>query len=140
MSLVALGLDLVDLTRAARLLARHPERALLRLLTALERADLAARTDPIPGFAARLAAKEAGWKALQVLPEAQGVGWRDLEVVRGRDGRPTLRAHGRAEALLAPHRLVLHLSLTHSPTAAAAVVALSTDWDRPALSIPTEVP
>ncbi len=89
---------------------------------------------------ARLAAKEAGWKALQVIPEAQGVGWQDLEVIRGPDGRPTLRAHGRARALLQARNLVLHLSLTHSPTAAAAVVALSTDWDRPALSNPTGAP
>lgn len=140
MSLVALGLDLVDLERAARLLARHGDRALARLLTPTERSDLSGRTDPIPGFAARLAAKEAGWKALQVIPEAQGVGWQDLEVVRGPDGRPTLRAHGRARALLQARNLVLHLSLTHSPTAAAAVVALSTDWDRPALSNPTGAP
>lgn len=140
MSLVALGLDLVDLERAAGLLARHGARALERLLTPAERADLAARSDPVPGFAARLAAKEAGWKALQVLPEAKGVGWQDLEVVRGPDGRPTLRAHGRARALLQGRHLVLHLSLTHSPTAAAAVVALSTDWDRPGLSIPIEAP
>lgn len=140
MSLVALGLDLVDLQRAARLLERHGDRALERLLTASERSDLSARTDPVPGFAARLAAKEAGWKALQVLPGAQGIGWHDLEVDRGPDGRPALRAHGRARALLLARNLVLHLSLTHSPTAAAAVVALSTDWDRPALSNPTEAP
>ncbi len=140
MSLVALGLDLVDLARAARLMARHGPRAMERLLTPAERADLATRSDPIPGFAARLAAKEAGWKALQVLPEASGVGWQDLEVVRGPDGRPTLRAHGRARQILLGRNLVLHLSLTHSPTAAAAVVALSTDWDRPALSNPSGVP
>jgi holo-[acyl-carrier protein] synthase len=139
-SLVALGLDLVDLDRAARLLRRHPQRALTRLLTAAERADLAARSDPVPGFAARLAAKEAGWKALQILPESSAIGWRDLEVVRGAGGRPTLRAHGRALALITTRGLVLHLSLTHSPTAAAAVVALSSGGDRPALSNPTEAP
>jgi phosphopantetheinyl transferase (holo-ACP synthase) len=76
-SLVALGLDLVDLERAARLLARHGDRALSRLLTPAERADLEARADPIPGFAARLAAKEAGWKA-SGFPRPGGWGGRTL--------------------------------------------------------------
>src|SRR5512145_1572992 len=71
-SLVALGLDLVDVARARRLLDRYGDRALTRLLTEGERRDLASRTDPAPGFAARLAAKEAAWKALQTLPGARG--------------------------------------------------------------------
>jgi holo-[acyl-carrier protein] synthase len=135
-SLVALGLDLVDVARARRLLERHGNRALTRLLTDGERRDLATRTDPAPGLAARLAAKEAAWKALQTLPGARGVAWRDLEVLRSPDGRPILRAHGRARILMqASPDLVLHLSVTHSATAAAAVVALS--LGPKALSIPT---
>ncbi len=47
-------------------------------------------------LAARLAAKEAAFKALAGTDEARLIGWREVEVV-ARDGQsPTLTLHGRA--------------------------------------------
>jgi holo-[acyl-carrier protein] synthase len=76
-------------------------------------------------IAARIAAKEAAYKALQALPDAAGVGWHDLEVERENTGRPRLRAAGLALALLERYGpLRLELSLSHSDATAGAVAAL----------------
>lgn len=124
MAVVGIGLDVVELPRARALLARHGERILRRMLTDDERAYLATLGDPAPAFAARLAAKEAVYKALQVLPGARAVGWREIGVRRLPDGRPEAELTGRAADVLAPHQVTVHLSLSHSRDVAAAVAIL----------------
>ncbi len=88
-----------------------------RVFTAAERAEAAGRHDPVPGLAARFAAKEAVMKSLSV-----GLGafdFADVEVVRGEGGAPQLSVTGRA-ATLAAERAVAgwHVSLTHTATVA----------------------
>jgi holo-[acyl-carrier protein] synthase len=121
---MALGLDVVELPRARALWARHGDRILQRTLTPGEREYVLSLGDPVPAFAARLAAKEAVYKALQVLPGARSVGWRDVGVRRLPDGRPEIELFGRAAELLVPHRVTIHVSLSHSRDVAAAVVIL----------------
>lgn len=122
MSIVGIGLDLVDLERARRMMERHGERAMHRLLTPAEREYVLGAADPARHFAARLAAKEAVFKALQSLPGARAISWLDIEVVRGPEGAPVAALTGKAEevARTAPG-LVVHLSLTHSDATAGAV-------------------
>lgn len=124
MAIVAIGLDVVELPRARALFSRHGDRILERTLTAEERQYVMSLGDPVPAFAARLAAKEAVYKALQVLPGARDVGWREIGVRRLPDGRPEVALTGRAAELLAPHRVTIHLSLSHSRDVAAAVAIL----------------
>ncbi len=117
----SVGLDVVELPRARALLARHGERVLRRTLTPDEYRYVTSLGDPAPAFAARLAAKEAVYKALQFLPDARAVGWREIGVRRLPDGRPVVELSGRAATLVGPHQLTLHLSLSHSRDVAAAV-------------------
>lgn len=124
MAIIALGLDVVELPRARALLARHGTRILDRTLTDSEREYVDSLGDPAPAFAARLAAKEAVYKALQVLPGARPVGWREIGVRRLPDGRPEVVLSGLAAELLAPHGVTIHISLSHSRDVAAAVVIL----------------
>ncbi|HEY8062205.1 MAG TPA: holo-ACP synthase [Gemmatimonadales bacterium] len=123
-AIVAIGLDVVELPRARALFERHGDHILHRTLTAGEREYVLSLGDPVPAFAARLAAKEAVYKALQVLPGARAVGWREIGVRRLPDGRPEVELTGRAAELLAPHRVTIHLSLSHSRDVAAAVAIL----------------
>lgn len=126
MTVIGLGIDLVDVARAAALLERHGGRILDRLLLPAERQYVESMPVPARHFAARLAAKEAAYKALQLTPEARAIAWRDLEVVREPSGLPRLALHGQAAAVassLGP--LDLRLSLTHSDLSAAAVVIVS---------------
>lgn len=127
MNVIGVGVDLVDLDRVARLLSHKGEHAMQKFFTDEERAYLASRPDPTGHAAARIAAKEAVYKALQSLPGARGVGWRDIEVLRDDDGRPAIRLHGCAARLAAEHGgLAVQVSLTHSATSAGAVAVVGT--------------
>jgi len=119
---VGVGIDLVDLDRIRTLLASKGERAMARFFSDDERRYLASRPDATGHAAARIAAKEAVYKALQSIPGARGVGWREIEVSRDEDGRPAILLHGLA-ARLSEERGGLHIqiSLTHSASAAGAV-------------------
>ncbi|HEX6105586.1 MAG TPA: holo-ACP synthase [Gemmatimonadales bacterium] len=127
MSLIGLGIDLVDLDRVRRMLERKGRFATGRLFTVQERAYLESRPDPTGHAAARIAAKEAVYKAMQSLPGARAIGWRDIEVTRDGDGRPAIRLHGLAERLAAAQGgVAIQVSLTHSSTLAGAVAVVST--------------
>ena len=103
MNVIGVGVDLVDLERVARLLAHKGEHAMQRFFTDVERAYLATRPDPTGHAAARIAAKEAVYKALQSLPGARAVGWREIEVTRDSEGRPAIQLHGLAAQLATEH-------------------------------------
>ena len=128
MIVIGVGVDLVDLERIARLLASKGDHAMQRFFTDDERAYLATRPDPTGHAAARIAAKEAVYKALQSLPGARAVGWRDIEVTRDPDGRPAILLHGLAASLAREHgTLRVQVSLTHSATAAGAVAVIGSE-------------
>src|SRR5688572_26443080 len=98
-----------------------------RLFTPDERAYLDTRPDPTGNAAARIAAKEAVYKAMQSLPGARAIGWRDIEVTRDEAGRPAIQLSGLAARLAADQGGVrIQVSLTHSGTAAGAIAVVST--------------
>jgi len=122
---VGVGIDLVDVARVAKLLDRKGQRALDRLLTEAEQAYCLAQPMPAQHIAARLAAKEAVYKALQIDPQARAVGWRDIEVVRADDGVPSITLHGKAQAAAERLKVAATLiSISHTETSAGAIVIL----------------
>ncbi|MDH4349490.1 MAG: holo-ACP synthase [Gemmatimonadota bacterium] len=123
MSVIGVGMDIVEVERARHILGRFGERALGRFLLESEREYVMRQPDPAPHFAVRVAAKEAAYKALQSLPGMRAVGWHDLEVSRQPDGRPLLALHGIASDVPAQYSILL--SLTHTHGVAGAVVVLS---------------
>ena len=125
MTVVGLGVDLVDVDEAERLLERWGDRLLRRLLTDAEREYVLRFQQPAQSLAVRLAAKEAVYKALQSLDGAREVRWRHIEVMRGRDGRPSIQLHGEAARLTEAAGVVrISLSLSHTRRAAGAVALI----------------
>jgi holo-[acyl-carrier protein] synthase len=124
---VALGLDVVFISRVAESLDSFGERFEERLFTPAEIAY--ARSAPgqrAERLAARFAAKEAVIKALSL--GDTGVDWRDIEVLRNTDGSCAIALHGRVAAALATRgadRVLV--SLSHDGDYAAAVVAVLSD-------------
>ena len=125
LTVIGVGIDLVDLERIRLLLASKGEQAMTRFFSPDEREYLASRGDPTGHAAARIAAKEAVYKAMQTLPEARGIGWREIEVSRDPEGRPAILLHGLAARVSqASGGLRIQISLTHSALSAGAIAVV----------------
>lgn len=123
--IIAVGIDMVEIARVERLLASKGDRALRKLFTDAERAYALSKPRPALHFAARVAAKEATYKALRGTHQARAIGWRELEVTLEWDGAPTLLLHGGAARRAIELGVTrVHLSLTHTASSAAAVAVL----------------
>lgn len=121
---LGIGVDVVEVARVSRALEKHGERLENRIFTAEERSACAGRVDRDLALAARFAAKEACLKALGT-GWAGGVSFRQVEVQRDAAGRPSLLLHGRAAETAADLGVTAtHLSLSHQPSVAVAVVVL----------------
>ncbi len=111
--IVGIGVDLVDIPRFERAIARTP-RLVERLFTPAE------RTLRPHSLAARYAAKEALIKALG---GSEGVHWTDIEVAAEPGGRPIFALSGETDATVSARGITaLHLSLSHDAGLATAYV------------------
>ncbi len=125
MTPIGVGIDVVDVARVERLVRRKGSGALTRLLTEGERSYCMAQPAPARHIAARLAAKEAAFKALQAGSGRRMVMWQEVEVRRDTHGEPSLTLHDRAKTYAAELRVRRVLvSLSHSATQAVAIVLL----------------
>jgi holo-[acyl-carrier protein] synthase len=104
------GVDLVEIERVRRVMARSGERFLARIFTPQEQAYCQGR---IASLAGRFAVKEAVAKAL-----GTGIGdvtWVEIEIVSDKMGRPELVLHGAAkEAADALGLVEWSISLSHT--------------------------
>jgi holo-[acyl-carrier protein] synthase len=118
----AVGLDAIEIDRVAEAIERHGGRFLDRVYTAGEQRLAAGSGQAATQFyAGRFAAKEAVLKALGT-GWAQGLGFRDVEVLRDAAGAPHLVLHGAASARaveLGISRILV--SITHTRRDAHAV-------------------
>lgn len=126
--IIGIGNDLVDIRRIETVLNRHGTRFIDRVFTAAEQAKAGMRSNPIPTYAKRFAAKEACSKALGT-GFSQGVFFRDMGVVNLPTGQPTLALTGgalaRLQALIPPGMTpFIHLTITDEPPMAAAYVII----------------
>ncbi|MCI0487687.1 MAG: holo-ACP synthase [Blastocatellia bacterium] len=120
--IVALGIDIAEISRIEEAVARRGERFLRRVFTESEREYCEARASRFSSYAARFAAKEAAMKALGT-GWGDGVRWHDIEVVKEESGPPTVKLRGRAMELFREMGArKIHLSLTHSRDIAMAQV------------------
>jgi holo-[acyl-carrier protein] synthase len=103
----------------------YGDRILARTCTNAEGDYVRSHADGTHRFAARLAAKEAAFKALAGSVDARAIGWKEIEVVFEDGGPPSLRFHGRAErrAVEVGMRRAW-LSMTHSDLSAVATVII----------------
>ena len=132
MTVQGIGIDVVRISRMREVIERWEDRFLHRIFTAQEIAYCRSRRDPVPHFAARFAAKEAGLKALGTGLRL-GVSWRELEVRRERGGAPSLVLSGRSREIgLARGGDRVLLALTHEGDYALAQAMLVDDREGPA--------
>jgi holo-[acyl-carrier protein] synthase len=116
--LSGVGIDLLDIERLERALARRPRLA-ERLFTDAERDYAAARARPVMHLAARFCAKEAVAKALGLT----GWSFRDVEVL-ATAAAPEIRLTGSAAQRARELGVTARVSLTHTDAMAAAAAVL----------------
>lgn len=120
MTLIGIGIDVVEVSRIRSSLDEFGERFLSRVFTEAERGYCDRQKRPELHFAARFAAKEAIAKAFGT-GIGKEIGWLDMEVIRKESGEPEVRLTG-AAAAYAESRGVdrVMVSLTHAKHYAAA--------------------
>lgn len=115
--MLAVGVDLIEVARLERAVARHGQRFYDRFFTAREQAQCEGR---LPSLAGRFAVKEAVAKTL-----GTGIGdmrWTDIEIICNQRGRPELHLHNQAQVLA--HQLNLNqwaISISHTASHAVGL-------------------
>ena len=118
------GIDIVEVERIQKLLDRFGPRFMDRILRRSEIDYCMSFKHLAPQVAGRFAAKEAISKALGT-GIGDRLGWRDMEIIRDHDGRPSVVLHGNGEiALEKQGGTVIHLSISHTRAYATAIAIL----------------
>lgn len=124
---LGVGVDVVEVERLRKLIARHGRRFLRRVFTAREIAWCGRRAQPEVHYAARFAAKEAVLKALGT-GWSEGLAFTQVEVRRARSGAPSVVLTGAARARARKAGAArFHLSLSHDAGVAVAFVLAESD-------------
>jgi len=120
--MLTIGVDMIEVARMERGIARHGERFLNRFFTEQEQDYCNGRATSLAG---RFVIKEAVGKAF-----GTGIGdirWLDVEIVCDDRGKPELVLHGQAKALAAERGLThWAISLSHTESHAIGFV-IATD-------------
>src|SRR4030081_4050687 len=124
MSVLGIGVDLVECARIERSIARFGDRFLRRVFTDGEIEYSTSMKFPARHLAARFAAKEAVSKAFGT-GIGKNMGWKDIDVRKKPSGEPFLIFGGGAEKL-AQERGGNHalITLSHSDHHAVATIVL----------------
>ena len=124
MSVVGIGVDIVETPRIERSLERFGERFLHRVFTEGEIAYCQSMKYPARHFTARFAAKEAVSKAFGT-GIGKAMGWRDIDVHRHGSGQPFVVLEGGAKQLAVERGVsAVWISLSHTEHHAVATIVV----------------
>jgi holo-[acyl-carrier protein] synthase len=124
MSVLGIGVDLVECSRIDRSLERFGEKFLHRVFTEGEIEYSMSMKFPARHLAARFAAKEAVSKAFGT-GIGKAMGWKDIDVHRKPSGEPFLVLEGGAKKLAEERRVSrVLITLSHTEHHAMAVIVL----------------
>jgi len=122
--IVGIGIDIVNIERIERVVARWGSLFLSRIYTDREISWCQQRPNPSECFAIRFAAKEAFLKAIGS-GLRNGIQWTDIEVEKDPMGKPLLSLHRKAKEALETQRIEkAFLTLSHDQPYAVAYVLL----------------
>jgi len=123
-SVLGVGVDIVECSRIRHSLERFGERFLHRVFTAGEIEYCQAMKYPARHFAARFAAKESVSKAFGT-GIGKAMGWRDIDIRREGSGQPFVVLEGGAQKLAAERGVsAVWVSLSHTDHHAVATVVI----------------
>ena len=119
-----MGIDIVDIPRFRKMLARLGDRFIDRIFLPSEKKYCGAKPSPWMHYAGRFTSKEAVAKAF-----GTGIGkelnWLDLEIICSDSKAPVVKLSPRAQRLARRRRIknvLISISHTHAHTAAVALL------------------
>jgi len=116
----AIGIDIVEIKRLARVSKKWGKSFLSKIYTAKELKYARSKRFPYQHLAARFAAKEAIFKALGEV-EKDFVGWKNIEILNDAYGKPSVHWHGKAKEVVKKRKLkTVAISLSHTENYAVA--------------------
>lgn len=134
MGIRAIGIDLVGVDSFAEQLGSVGSAFAAGTFTPAELRSVAGSAGEAQHLASRFAAKEAFVKAFSgarpgQAPVIPDMDWREVEVITDGWGRPMITLHGDLAAAVRSSlgEVTIHLSITHEPSMAAAVVVIESD-------------
>lgn len=121
------GVDIIQISRIQKSLEKYAQRFEERVFTRREIDYCRSRPEPFKHFAARFAAKEAVLKSLGT-GMAEGITWKDLEILTLESGQPTLNITGRCREICESLNLKgIHISMSHDNLYAVAQAVAETN-------------
>jgi holo-[acyl-carrier protein] synthase len=124
MSILGIGIDLVDCDRIENSIERFGDRFLRRVFTEGEIGSSQSMKFPARHLAARFAAKEALSKAFGT-GIGKAMGWRDLDVQKRESGEPFVVLSGGAEKMAVARGVTkVWISLSHTDKSGMATIIL----------------
>lgn len=125
MSVLGIGVDIVETARIEHSLERFGERFLHRVFTSGEIEYCQSMKYPARHFAARFEAKEAVSKAFST-GMGKAMGWKDIDVHRYGSGQPFVVLEGGAKNLAAERGVAaVSISLSHTDHHAVAMIVIT---------------
>lgn len=118
-----IGIDLVEVSRIERIMAKWGDAFSRRIYSAEEIAYCRVKTRPSLHYASCFAVKEAFLKAMGV-GLGGGITLTDISTVHKANGKPEVRLFGKADALLQADRMATSVSISHTDDLATAVVMI----------------
>lgn len=121
MSIVAIGVDICDVSRIRSIEEKHGKRFLQKVFTDQEAGYCEKKIEKHTSLAARFAAKEALLKALGTGLRS-GLQWKEIEVENDHLGKPYFKFHGQTANLVSGRTVFLSLSHTNDNAIAFVII------------------
>lgn len=119
-----IGIDIIEVSRVEKQVARSDERFARRIFTQREIAYCEKKRFKAQNYAARFAAKEAFLKALGTGLSA-GLTWKEVEVMNDEKGKPCIEVSGKVKEFIERTGITgIQVSLAHLKDTAVAVVII----------------
>lgn len=125
--IIGIGIDIVRNERVEGAIKRWGDRFLNKIFTEAEKKYASRHRSSVQHLSARLAAKEATFKALGTGWQ-KGVGWKEIEVLNNPQGKPQLTVKGKIKRLFEVKGIkTIHTSISHEKDYSIAQVILTDD-------------
>ena len=121
---LGIGIDIIEIDRIRESVDKYGEKFLQKIYTTNELDYCLKKQNKFQHLAARFAAKEAVFKAMESSWK-KGMSWKDIEISNKPSGMPIVKLNGKLKTFLASNKS-LKISMSHSDNYVTCIALIST--------------